>query len=72
MFPEYLEGFVGDDNSVRVIDAYVECVDLGALGSTGVDAKETGRPHMAHLGSSVFGLFWGYCGRFRASRDGRV
>ena len=32
LFPEYLEDWVGDDNPVRVIDVFVEELDLGDLG----------------------------------------
>ena len=58
LFPEYLEDFVDDDNPVRVVDAYVESLDLGALGFIGVNAKETGRPayHPAiHLKLFIYG-----------------
>ncbi len=37
LFPETLEDFVADDNAVRVIEAFVEALDLGELGFGGVD-----------------------------------
>ena len=44
LFPETLEDFVAEDNSVRVIEAFVEALDLGGLGFSRVDPKATGRP----------------------------
>jgi transposase len=32
LFPETLEDFVAEDNAVRVIEAFVEALDLGGLG----------------------------------------
>ena len=32
LFPETLEDFVAEDNAVRVIEAFVEGLDLGAFG----------------------------------------
>ncbi len=45
LFPETLEDFVAEDNAVRVIEAFVEALNLGELGFGGVDPKATGRPH---------------------------
>jgi hypothetical protein len=33
LFPAHLEDFVADDNPVRAVDAFVEMLDLRALGS---------------------------------------
>ena len=44
LFPECLEDWVDEDNPVRVIDAFVDSLDLGALGFAGVDPKATGWP----------------------------
>ena len=44
LFPETLEDFVGEDNPVRVIEAFVEGLDLLGLGFERVDPKATGRP----------------------------
>ena len=44
LFPEWLEDFVGEDNPVRVIDAFVEELDLRELGFKRVDPRTTGRP----------------------------
>ena len=44
LFPECLEDWIGEDNPVRVIDVFVEELDLGGLGFGGVDPEATGRP----------------------------
>jgi hypothetical protein len=36
LFPECLEDWIGEDNPVRVIDVFVEEVDLAELGFGGV------------------------------------
>ena len=41
---ERLDDFVDEENSVRVIDAYVESLDLGHQGFEGVTPCPTGRP----------------------------
>ena len=35
LLPEYLDDYVSEENPVRVIDVFVEELDLEALGSTG-------------------------------------
>jgi transposase len=44
LFPAHLEDFVDEDNPVRAVDAFVEKLDLRALGFDGVDPSATGRP----------------------------
>jgi transposase len=44
LFPEYLEDWIGEDNPVRVIDVFVDELDLTELGFNGVDPEVTGRP----------------------------
>jgi transposase len=43
LLPECLDDYVAEDNPVRVIDAFVEQLDLGQLGFEGVDPAATGR-----------------------------
>jgi transposase len=67
LFPETLEEFVADDNPVRVIEAFVEALDLGELGFGGVDPKATGRP--AYHPSVLLKLYiYGYLTRVQSSR----
>ncbi len=44
LFPERLEDWIGEDNPVRVIDVFVDELDLAELGFNGVDPEATGRP----------------------------
>jgi transposase len=67
LFPEYLEDWVGEDNPVRVIDVFVEELDLGDLGFERVDPKETGRP--GYHPSVLLRLYiYGYLNRVQSSR----
>jgi transposase len=44
LFPEQLEDYVTDDNPIRVVDVFVDQLDLGQLGFAGVTPFKTGRP----------------------------
>ena len=67
LFPESLEDWVGENNSVRVIDAFVEGLELGKLGFAGVDPKATGRP--AYHPSVLLKLYvYGYLNAVQSSR----
>lgn len=44
LFPAHLEDFVYEDNPVRAVDAFVDKLDLRALGFDAVDPSATGRP----------------------------
>ena len=44
LFPDRLEDWIGEDSPVRVIDVFVDELDLGDLGFSGVDPEATGRP----------------------------
>ena len=44
LLPEFLDEYVSDENPVRVIDVFVEELDLGVLGFAGVVPEATGRP----------------------------
>ncbi len=44
LFPAHLEDFVDEDNPVRAVDAFVDKLDLRALGFDAVDPSATGRP----------------------------
>ena len=67
LFPESLEDWVGENNPVRVIDAFVEGLELGKLGFAGVDPKVTGRP--AYHPSVLLKLYvYGYLNAVQSSR----
>ena len=44
LLPECLDDYIAEDNPVRVVDAFVEELDLQALGFEGVEPAATGRP----------------------------
>jgi len=44
LFPEHLDDYVAEDNAVRVVDAFVEKLDLLSLGFDGIEPSATGRP----------------------------
>ena len=44
LLPASLEDYVSEENPVRVIDAFVDHLDLAVLGFDGVCPKKTGRP----------------------------
>ena len=44
LFPESLDEYIALDNPVRVIDAFVESLDVEAIGFRHAVLNETGRP----------------------------
>jgi transposase len=44
LFPERLDEWIGEDNAVRVIDAFVDELDLGGLDFGRVEPEAAGRP----------------------------
>src|SRR4249919_3283033 len=67
LFPEYLENWVDESNPVRVIDAFVDALDLGELGFDGVIPEATGRP--SYHPSLLLKLYiYGYLNRVQSSR----
>jgi transposase len=67
LFPEVLDEVIGRDDPVRVIDAFVEGLDLEELGFSKVAAEEMGRPPYAP-GDLLKLYIYGYLHRVRASR----
>jgi transposase len=67
LFPERLDDWIGDDNPVRVIDVFVDELDLGGLGFGRVAPRATGRP--AYHPSVLLKLYiYGYLNRVQSSR----
>jgi transposase len=50
---------IGEDNAVRVIDAFVDSLDLKALGFARIEVKGTGRPPY-HPGDLLKLYLYGY------------
>jgi transposase len=67
LFPERLDDWVDEDNAVRVVDVYVDGLDLGCLGFGGVEPQATGRP--AYHPAVLLKLYiYGYLNRVQSSR----
>jgi len=67
LFPECLDDWIDENNPVRVIDAFVDTLDLSELGFEGVEPAETGRP--AYHPSALLKLYvYGYLNRVQSSR----
>ena len=67
LFPEQLDDWVGEDNPVRVIDVFVDGLDLVDLGFARVDPRSTGRP--GYHPSALLKLYiYGYLNRVQSSR----
>ncbi len=67
LFPQSLDEYVREDNPVRFIDAYVESLDLEALGFRHIVPQETGRPPY-HPGMLHKLYLYGYLNHIRSSR----
>jgi len=62
LFPERLEDFIAEDNPVRVVDVFVDQLDLRDLEFSGIDPCATGRP--AYHPSKLLKLYiYGYLNR---------
>jgi transposase len=67
LFPERLEDWIGEANPVRVIDVFVDELDLLGLGFDRVEPRETGRP--SYHPSVLLKLYiYGYLNRVQSSR----
>src|SRR5271156_705063 len=67
LLPEFLDDYVAEDNPVRVIDVFVDELDLHALGFVGVVPELTGRPAY-HPATLLKVYLYGYLNRVQSSR----
>jgi transposase len=67
LFPERLEDWIAEDNSVRVIDVFVDELDLGGLGFDRVQPETTGRPGY-HPAMLLKLYIYGYLNRVSATK----
>jgi transposase len=67
LLPECLDDFVGEDNPVRVVDAFIEELDLALLGFAGVVPEATGRPSY-HPATLLKIYLYGYLNQVQSSR----
>jgi transposase len=67
LFPERLDDWIDENNPVRVIDVFVDELDLAGLGFEGVAPEVTGRP--SYHPSVLLKLYiYGYLNRVQSSR----
>jgi transposase len=67
LLPDCIDDYVGTDNPVRVIEAFVEQLDLREMGFESVDPEATGRP--AYHPSVMLKIYiFGYLNRVQSSR----
>ena len=67
LLPESIEEYVEENGTVRVIDAFIDSLDLQELGFSRSEPKETGRP--PYDPKDILKLYiYGYMNRIRSSR----
>lgn len=67
LLPECLDDYVAEDNPVRVVDAFVEELDLAVLGFARAAPSSTGRP--AYHPAALLKIYiYGYLNRVASSR----
>jgi transposase len=67
LLPECLDDYVADDNPIRVVEVFVDQLDLASLGFEGVDPAATGRPSY-HPSVLLKIYIYGYLNRIQSSR----
>src|SRR5919206_4439689 len=67
LLPHCLEDYVSEENPVRVIEVFIDELDLAALGFSGMTPAATGRP--AYHPSTLLKIYlYGYLNRVQSSR----
>ena len=67
LLPNCLDDYVAEDNPVRVVEAFIDELDLAALGFEGVVPEVTGRPSY-HPATLLKIYLYGYLNRIQSSR----
>src|SRR6201981_3652399 len=67
LLPDCLDDYVGEDNPVRVVDAFIDELDLAVLGFAGVVPEATGRPSY-HPVTLLKIYLYGYLNRVQSIR----
>jgi transposase len=66
LFADSLEDYIAEDNPVRVVDVFVDELDLRELGFDGMDPEATGRP--AYHPATLLKIYvYGYLNRIHSS-----
>src|SRR5207302_9349814 len=67
LLPECLDDFIDESNPVRVIDVFVDALDLAEMSFEGIEPAATGRP--SYHPSALLKLYiYGYLNRIQSSR----
>ena len=67
LFPERLDDYITEDNAVRVVDAFVDNLDLKQLGFDRAEPSATGRP--GYQPATLLKIYvYGYLNRIQSSR----
>ncbi|MDR0511683.1 MAG: IS1182 family transposase [Treponema sp.] len=67
LMPDIIEDYIREDSAVRVIDAYINSLDLAGMGFAKYEPNETGRP--MYDPKDILKLYvYGYMNRLRSSR----
>ncbi|CAM2159084.1 protein of unknown function (plasmid) [Pararobbsia alpina] len=67
LLPECVDDYIGEDNPVRVVDVFVDELDLASLGFEGASPASTGRPSY-HPAVMLKIYIYGYLNRIASSR----
>ena len=67
LLPDCVDEYVGEDNPVRAVDAFVDMLDLAVLGFDGVEPEATGRPGY-HPATMLKLYVYGYLNQVQSSR----
>ena len=67
LLPDRLDDYISEENPVRVIDAFVDELDLHKLGFDGTEPEATGRPAY-HPATMLKIYIYGYLNRIQSSR----
>jgi transposase len=67
LFPKRLDDYIAEDNPIRVIEVFVEELDLKSLGFEGMEPEVTGRPGY-HPSTLLKIYIYGYLNRIQSSR----
>ena len=67
LLPDCLDDYVTEDNPVRIVDVFIDELDLAALGFAGIVPEVTGRP--AYHPATLLKIYiYGYLNRIQSSR----
>ena len=67
LFPESLEDYIAEDNSIRIVDAFIDTLNLKQLGFEGAEPSATGRP--GYQPATMLKIYvYGYLNRIQSSR----